>query len=150
VPNAVIYVFDGVEPPVHDRKSYTARGCEPVVQEETVRVVPAMNPVQLAMTGEFGVGPRSTRSVVRSWVSDKLGVLYVAIGSQTNSIPRLFNSSRVTSTPGFDRVPGLAPFAGWTTKPIGFELIELVGIGVPARLLALGTVLGATPRVWRG
>ena len=31
-----------------------------------------------------------------------------------------------------------------------FSLIELVGIGVPARLLALGTVLGATPRVWRG
>jgi hypothetical protein len=134
---------------VDDRKLYTARGCEPV-QEETVRVVPAMNPVQLAVGTAPGVGPRSTRSVVRSWLSEEFGVVYVAIGSQTNSIPRLFNSSRVTSAPGFDRVPGLAPFAGWTTKPIGFELIELVGIGVKARSLALGTVLGRTPRVWRG
>jgi hypothetical protein len=25
-------------------------------------------------------------------------------------------------------VPGLAPVAGWTTKPIGFELVELFGI----------------------
>jgi hypothetical protein len=103
-------VFDGIklpdvaqvvgELPGWHRKSYTARGCEPVEQEETVRVVPAMNPVQLAIVGAFGVGPRSTWSVVRSWVSEEFGVVYVAIGSQTNSTPSLFNSSRVTSIPG--------------------------------------------------
>jgi hypothetical protein len=136
-------VVDGVELPVHDRKLYTARGCEPVEQEETFRVVPAMNPVQLAVE-DPGVGPRSTWSVV-------LGAVFLAIGSQTSSTPSLFNSSRVTSTPGFDGVPGLVPLAGWTTKPIGFELIELVGIGVVTRGVGAAAVFGGmTPSFWRG
>jgi hypothetical protein len=61
----VIYVFDVVGLPLHDRKSYTARGCEPVEHEEIVRVVFKMNPVQLAMGDP--VGPRSTLSVVKSF-----------------------------------------------------------------------------------
>jgi hypothetical protein len=43
-------------------------------------------------------------------------------------MPSWFSSSRVTSTAGIDEVPGLAPLPGWTTKPIGFELVELFGI----------------------
>jgi hypothetical protein len=91
--------------PVPDSESDTAR--TPDEHEAIVSVVPAIFPLQVA--------PWVTVSVVKFLVD---GEGNFTIVFHIKSMPTLFNSWRVMSTP--PEGGGLAPVVGLTVKPIGF------------------------------